>query len=348
MTAVVTRQFSGGASASRRTVSPATVSQGGAAATSSGTHPGGPCTVTVTEYGASTSAADNAAAFQNAFTAGEGGTVCIPAGTWRVTSQLVIPAAETLTGAGSGRTTLLQTAADHNLLQARSSNTVVEDLTLDTQTYEGGIAFSTGRSHVTLRDAQVRSGGQPGHFAIYFAGPRGASLAQPRYSVGNSLENVVVSDQICDDGVSWSFQADGTIDDVHETGSRLALYVDDGTTVDGYYYTPGPCVAQDDGYWITAPSESITVEGFVSSGAAGQICPNVSRRSSCAGITVDAERARGGTLKIGDVTGLTVRATTVGRVRIITVTGARGTWESSSPLSAQCTGGPVAIVGLSC
>jgi len=329
---------------SRRALAPPQESGSGLA----GTPFGGSCSVSVTQYGASTEAADNAAAFEKAFRAGAGGTVCVPAGTWRVTSELVIPTAETLAGAGAGRTTLLQTVADHNLLQARASNTIVEDLTLDTQTYDGGIGFSTGASHVTLRDAEVRSGSQPGHFAIYFAGPRGATRANPRYAVGNLLKDVVVSDQICDDGISWSFQKDGMIEDVSEKGSRLALYIDDQTKVDGYHYTPGPCTAQDDGYWITPPSESITIEGFVSSGAAGKICPNLSAATPCADITLEAEKAPGGTLQIGDVKGLAVEATTVAAVRIITATGVTGTWEFSTPLHAYCRGDPVEVSGLSC
>jgi hypothetical protein len=306
------------------------------------------CSVSVSEYGASTSASNNAAAFQAAIDAGEGGTVCIPAGTWKVTSQIIVPAAETLTGAGSNRTTLLQTVTGHNLLQVKGQGTVVEGLTLDTQTHDGGVAFSTGASHVTLRNAQVRGGNQPGHFAIYFAGPRGATVADPHFSTGNILENVVVNDQICDDGVSWSFQTDGTINNVHETGSRLALYVDNGTTVDGYQYTPGPCKAQDYGYWITPPSQNITLNGFFSSGAAGKICPNTSLAHGCSNITVDGERAPRGTLQIGDVTSLRVLDSTVGEVVITTATGATGTWTSSRPLSARCKGTPVKIVGLLC
>lgn len=308
----------------------------------------GPCAVSVTAYGASTGAADNTAAFQAAVVAGEGRVVCIPAGTWRLTSQLVVPAAEVLTGAGPGSTTLTETVKDHNLLQVRGDGTVVEALTLDTQTYDGGIAFSTGANHVTLRDAEVRSGNQPGRFAVYFAGPRGATALAPYYSTGNTLENVVVSDQICDDGVSWSFQTDGTIEHVHETGSRLALYIDNGTTVNGYHYTPGPCTADDDGYWITPPSRGITVEGFVSSGAAGEICPNSTKGRSCTNITVAAEHAPLGTLKIGDVTGLGVRDTVVRGVSVNTVAGATGTWVASVPATARCIGSPVAIVGLSC
>lgn len=311
------------------------------------TAPVGTCTLSVTRYGASTTAMDNAAAFDNAFRAGVGGTVCIPAGTWRVTSQVVIPGPETVTGTGAGRTTLIQTISDHNLLQARAAYTVVENMTLDTQTYDGGIAFSTGASHVMLRNADVRSGNQPGRFAIYFAGPRGATPRAPRYSDGNTIQNVAVSDEICDDGISWSFQSGGHVDDVHETGSRLALYVDDGTVVDGYSYTPGPCTAQDDGYWITAPSESITIQSFVSSGAGGKICPNLSVHV-CSDITVMDERAPNGALDIGDVNGLVITGSTVKEVSIVTSTGASGRWTSSSPRRAYCRGGPITINGLSC
>jgi len=267
-----------GQRAAARPGSPTGASSGAEAAPApSDALPGVACTVSVTRYGAST----ESAAFDAALRAGAGGTVGVPAGEWRVTSEIVIPASETVTGAGAGRTTLLQTVADHNLLQARASHTVVEDLTLDTQTDNGGIAFATGASDVTLRNAVVRSGRQPGHFAIYFAGPRGATPTRPRYSHGNVLAHVVVNDEICDDGVSWSFQAESRIDDVSETGSRLALYVDDATTVDGYHYTPGPCAAADSGYWITPPSEDITIEGFVSNGAAGKICPNIAQRRRC-------------------------------------------------------------------
>ena len=130
--------------------------------------------------------------------------------------------------------------------------------------------FSSGVSHATLRNASVLSGNQPGHFAIYFAGPRGATAANPVFSAGNTLDNVVVGDQICDDGVSWSFQTDGTVNNVRETGSRLALYIDNGTTVNNYQYTPGPCRPVDNGYWITPPSCNITINGFASSERQGK------------------------------------------------------------------------------
>ncbi len=325
-----------------------TAGTGTGATTRTTTGPGGArCTVSVTSYGASTSSSDNAPAFQAAVDAGVGGTVCVPAGTFAFTSEVVIDSAEVLTGAGASATTLVETAAGHNLLADRADGTVVEDLTLDTQTHQGGIAFSTGASHVTLRDAHVRSGRTPGHFALYFAGPPGARLGSPVYSTGNVLEDVTVSDQICDDGVSWSFQRDGTIADVSETGSRLALYADAGTTVDGYRYTPGPCTPSDDGFWITQPASDITIEHFVSSGAAGDVCALANARP-CSHVTIEDEVAPTGILHVGNVTGLTVTGSTVGGVVVFAPLGATGTWSSSRPTSARCANGPVAIAGLGC
>ncbi len=305
------------------------------------------CTVSVTSFGASTSSPDNAPAFQAAVDAGAGGTVCVPAGTFAFTSEVVITGAEVLTGAGASATTLVETVAGHNLLADRADGTVVEDLTLDTQTHQGGIAFSTGASHVTLRDAHVLSGHTPGHFALYFAGPPGARLDAPRYSTGNVLEDVTVSDQICDDGVSWSFQRDGTISDVSETGSRLALYADAGTTVDGYRYTPGPCLSSDDGFWITQPTSNVTIEHFVSSGAAGDVCALVNARP-CSHVTIEDEVAPAGILHVGNATGLTVRGSTVRGVVVFAPLGATGTWSASQPTSARCAKGLVVIAGLTC
>ena len=304
------------------------------------------CTVTVTQYGASTRSANNAPAFQSAIDAGAGGTVCVPPGTWDFETQVIIYSAEVFTGAGTGKTTLMQTVADHNLLQVKGDSTIVQDLTLDTQTYNGGIPFASGASHVTLRNAHVLSGNQPGHFAVYFAGPSGATAAAPRYSTGNTIDNVAINDKICDDGLSWSFQQDGAIRNVSELGSRLALYIDSSTTVDNYSYTPGPCTQADNGFWITPPSENITITNFVSSGEGGKICPNLNGRP-CTNITIDNERAKG-VLAIGDVTNLIVRRTIVGNIYIFTNTGATGKWESSQPVSALCNHGSIHISGLQC
>jgi hypothetical protein len=264
-----------------------------------------------------------------------------------MSKEIVIPASETFSGAGAGSTVLRQTVYGHNLLRVSGDNTLVENLTLDTQTNNGGIAFQTGASNVTLENADVMSGNVPGHFAIYFAGPRGATVASPRYSTGNRLQNVNVSDRICDDGVSWSYQRNDTITNVSETGSRLALYVDTGVVVNGYRYTPGPCISSDDGFWITPPSSNIVISNFVSSGAGGYICPNIAMQQSCSRITLENERAAAA-LHIGNVTGLRVSGSAFHAVIIDNTTLTSGVWTRSSPATATCHGGRVAIAGLLC
>lgn len=305
------------------------------------------CSVTVRQYGATPSSADNAQAFQEAINAGVGHTVCVPAGTWKLASTVDITSQEVFEGAGRGRTFLVETHPAHNLLRVSADGTIVQHMTLDTQTFNGGIPFASGASHVTLRNARILSGNQPGHFAVYFAGPKGATVSAPVYSTGNVITDVVINDTICDDGLSWSFQRDGTIDNVQETGSRLALYVDNGTTVTNYRYRPGPCTKADDAFWITPPSRNITIDNFVSAGQGGEVCPNIQSGRSCADIVIANERATD-TLHIGNVIGLSVRGSAVGGVAVRTSTGASGTWASSTPITAHCDGRPIAIAGLTC
>ena len=261
--------------------------------------------------------------------------------------MITISSREVFEGAGRDSTFLVQTRPDHNLLRVSADGTVVQNLTLNTQTFNGGIPFSSGASHVTLRNSRILSGDQPGHFAIYFAGPKGATVSAPVYSVGNAITDVVINDTICDDGLSWSFQRSGAIDNVSETGSRLALYVDSGTTVRDYRYTPGPCARADNGFWITPPSQHITIANFISSGSGGMVCPNIQAGRTCADIVLVNERAAG-ILAIGNVTGLYVTGTAVGEVWAHTTSGAFGTWKSSTPVTAHCDGGVIKIVGLTC
>ena len=307
----------------------------------------GQCTVNVAQFGASTSSANNTQAFQNAINAAAGHVVCVPAGTWNFTSTINIASQEVFEGVGSGSTFLVETKLGQNLLRVSASGTIVQNLTLNTQSFNGGIPFSSGASNVTLQNSQILSGNVPGHFAVYFAGPSGATVSAPLYSTGNTISNVGINDTICDDGFSWSFQQNGTINNVSETGSRLSLYVDSGTTVTNYNYTPGPCAQADNGYWITAPSQNITINNFVSSGSGGKACPNIYSPYSCSNITIANEHATGN-IEIGNVTGLSVTGSNFGSVAVDSATNSSGSWSSSTPSVAYCGGGSTKIAGLVC
>ena len=198
-------------------------------------------TYTVTQFGATTRSQNNRAAFQAAFNEaafGPRGIVYIPSGTWKIAGHLQLPAI-TLEGAGKTTSAIVETVPAADLLSASKSGTVVEDLTLNTQIFDGGHAFGTDASYTKLQHVDVFSGNQPGHFALYYAGPPGASRTNLIYSQGNVVNDVYINDQICDDGFSWSFQKNGMISNVTQVGSRLALYLDNIDTVKNYYYTQG-------------------------------------------------------------------------------------------------------------
>ena len=114
--------------------------------------------------------------------------------------------------------------------------------------------------------------GGPNHFAIYYAGPKGAKPLAPLYNTGNVVNNLILNELDCNDGFSWSFQQNSSITNVTHTGSRLALYVDQSTTVTDYRYTPGAqqCGARN-GFWLTPPADNITITNFTSSGEGGKV-----------------------------------------------------------------------------
>jgi hypothetical protein len=175
-----------------------------------------------------------------------------------------------LMGAGRDSTSLIEGKANKGLLGIHSDNSAVENITLDTKTDDGGPAIFVQANHTRLLHARVLGGTR--HFALYYAGPHGAQPTQPAYNVGNVVSDLDLNELGCDDGFSWSFQQDSSISDVTHTGSRLALYVDQTTTVTNYRYTPGAqqCSARN-GFWLTPPAQSITITNFVSSGEGGKI-----------------------------------------------------------------------------
>ena len=93
-----------------------------------------------------------------------------------------------------------------------------------------------------------------------------------------------------------------------QVGSRMALYLDNSDTVTNYYYTPGSqkCDAHQ-GFWITPPSENITITNFQTHGNGGKISSDSIAYSSNIQITglkfLSAGRFN---MQVGDVRGLTI------------------------------------------
>lgn len=315
------------------------------------TRPGG-VVFDVTQYGAKgDGTTDNTSSFARAIAAAQsavGGTVYVPAGHFIFTmaatpnpGSIVIqgPSPVTLMGAGRDSTSLIEGRTNKGLLGVRSDKSVVEDITLDTKTHDGGPAIYVQANHTRLLRARVLGGTR--HFALYYAGPHGATPTQPTYNVGNAVSDLDLNELDCNDGFSWSFQQDSTISDVTHTGSRLALYVDQTTTVTNYRYTPGAqqCSARN-GFWLTPPAKSITITNFTSSGEGGKIAviaaKGVGKLATDVTIRSLTMTGTGQTVTIGDVRNLVLDDCSLGSNDIVVK--AQG---SAQGIVSHCTYGQV-------
>ena len=286
--------------------------------------------VSVVAFGANgNGVSDNTRAFNAAIAAVQqsgGGTVTVPPGTYAFTSaasqdclpSVVIPPGPPVRMLGSNRSTtrLVEHVSDKCLLAVFADNSRVAQLTLDSESHHGGPALTVRASYTIVRDdivlGQNFTGplvhGLGGTFAIFYEGKPGSTVQHPLYEVGNLVRNIIVHDGVDNDGFSFSFQNDARIKNVQHTGSRLALYIDSGVTVINYSYTPNAaCLNAADGFWITAPSEHIMINGFTSKGAGG-IVSGIANPYVSTDISISGERLLnpGYSLVAANVAGLTV------------------------------------------
>jgi hypothetical protein len=246
-----------------------------------------------------------------------GGTLYFPPGHYVVGGSGIGSAIEvrgghplTIAGAGRDLVILTNTNASGGLLSIRVDHTIVEDLTLDAQSANTRQALGVVANSVTVQNCRILGGRQ--FFAIYYAGPAAASSSAPIYNTGNRLLNDIVSDLVQNDGISWSFQENSLIENLQHTGSRLALYVDRYVTVQNEIYRPGPQGGGTAGFWISAPSDHITINNFTSYGMGGIISDNGTTESTNITITNERLLVPGNTLRVDAARGLTIRGCAFG------------------------------------
>ena len=287
----------------------------------------------VAAYGAASNGrADSTNAIAKAVAAAgaRGGTLYFPPGHYLVGGSGLGAGIEirsgrplTIAGAGSGLVTITNTNSTGGLLSIHVDHTVVQGLTLDAQTSNTRQALGVVANDVTVQFCHILGGRQ--FFAIYYAGPPGATPMAPLYDTGNRLLNDYVSDLVANDGISWSFQENSLIENLVHTGSRLAIYVDRYVTVQNEIYHPGPQAGGTAGFWISAPSDHITINNFTSYGMGGIISDNGVDVST--NITIVNERLMvpGNTLRVDAAKGLTIRGCNFGTDGTVLFTGSMAT-----------------------
>lgn len=272
----------------------------------------------------------NAIAKAVAAAGARGGTLYFPPGHYLVRGSGLGAGIEirsgrplTIAGAGSSRVTITNTNSTGGLLSIHVDHTVVQGLTLDAQTWNTRQALGVVANDVTVQFCHIIGGRQ--FFAIYYAGPPGATPMAPLYDTGNRLLNDYVSDLVANDGISWSFQENSLIENLVHTGSRLAIYVDRYVTVQNEIYHPGPQAGGTAGFWISAPSDHITINNFTSYGMGGIISDNGVDVSSNITIANEQLMVPGNTLRIDAARGLTIRGCNFGTDGTLLFTGSMAT-----------------------
>jgi Pectate lyase superfamily protein/PKD domain len=277
-------------------------------------------TFNVVTYGADpTGVKDSTLQVQSAIdaaqAAGSGNVVYFPTGNYVFFKKISAgdslsvngSSAVTLQGDGASASVLIE-GVGKNLLAVNTDGTVVTGLKLDAQpnamTSHAQAALVMAASNTLLENSTILGG--PNSFAVFYPGPPGATKSNIIYDTGNNIDNISIDDQWNRDGFSYSFQENGLVQNVTHTGSRMAIFVDKNIEVDNYTYHPGAQTRSTQGFWITAPSDGVTINGFDTYGNGGTIG---SGGSPSTNITIKNETYHNGGgfhLTVGEVKGLTV------------------------------------------
>ncbi len=209
--------------------------------------------------------------------AADQGTVSIGPGTCALDNRLLVAAAPiTIDGAGPTATTLVQHARK-SILRITASGVTVENLNLDTATYNAGppqlkdpdpLALISNADRTTVSNLKVETGSG---FGIRFVGPQPCSSDQ---RTGDVVANVdaTTTGRGGFASVDVDCQNGATLRNIAIHGGILALYQDQNVTLSGETFTPGPyAVACAEPWFVTGPSQNISIDDVVSAGGPGKI-----------------------------------------------------------------------------
>jgi hypothetical protein len=234
---------------------------------------------------------DTTAALQTAVN--EGGTVSIPAGRCLLTARIKVRKAVTIEGAGQQETFLIQHGR-HNIFEITAAGVTVENLNLDTATYntstapvlhqpDPGVLFSNvSDTHVINVTGETGSG-----YGMRFVGP---SPCVSDVNGGQVISNVSMTTTGTGGfaAVDVSCQHQATLTNVTIHGGILAFFHDQDITLNGEIFAGGPRAIRCAHPWyITGPASNITIENVVSSSGHGVV------KQPASGITVTNQTVTG-------------------------------------------------------
>jgi hypothetical protein len=230
-----------------------------------------------------------------------GATVVLPAGDCILSKNVEMerPTPIVLEGAMSSTgvplTTLTDTVNPANAggdVKVTSNGNRVQDMILDQTKY--GQALYVRANNTTVQDMTILGG--TGGFAAYFTGDGVTARSKGNRLLDSTVVSLinhlvpVPSGHPCGDGLVWAQQDRSLVQNVHFTGTRIALFQDINTTVDGYTYHPGPQSCDLDGFYITQPSSGISLSDLTMYGSAGVIGFGGATGSLSRSITISRER----------------------------------------------------------
>lgn len=205
-----------------------------------------------------------------------GGTVRLTAGIYAISGRLSIKAAETITGAGPTLTFIVQHGRQ-NIFQITSSWVTVENLNLNTATYNAGPpllknpdpgVLNSNASHTSIINVAGEAGSGFGMRVT------GSNPCANYPTMGTRVSNVNMTttgkggfaavDVDCTNGAQLS--------NITIHGGILALFKDENVTLNGESFNPGsqntPC---EPAVYITGPASNITVSDVISLGGGVEV-----------------------------------------------------------------------------
>ncbi len=232
----------------------------------------GPATVTCS--------GDITAALQSAVNAG--GTVTISAGTCALSNDIAVKRAVTIEGAGATSTFLVQHARK-NIFQITAPGVTVEDVNLDTRTYNPGVppipknpvpgVLFSNSSNTSVINVTGEAGTG---FGMRVTGPNPCSTFQTHGTVisgvdmsTNGTGGFAAVDVDCTNGA--------TLSNLVVSGGIVALFEDENVTLNGLDFTRGEANQTcEPAVFVTGPANHITATGIVTNSAIDRVKPPTS------------------------------------------------------------------------